>query len=473
MAMTDSVMKPVRPLAGYHLFFQLEREYLIQNIQSPNESSNDPVCDDRSLGIDIDPDMPARYRNIYLSKTWYESASGKRVKTKESERKRMHRKQHGKISFQELSNHVASRWKTLEETDKETKMYCAKIAKRESDLYKEKVKEYRAALATTQGSITGSVSSDAIASQNPSFTSLSYSRMTSFESNEVDHSKKRKLNIEEPPANKSIDKIIELRMNRSTSAMSDITHFTIPPRPSFQETTTTIDEETSKSMMAKINELRINRGFVPRPSFQERTATDDLNITMPSLGSVDSSPAHVDGIFNNSILKDLAARQEIDTSIGTPSRNSFASTTDNSCALPWFGSGNSQLTGSSLQQIATTGRCENDTAMPRCTFNYGESVGLMNGSTFHLDNSATMPCLYGQGVALTNDDRFKNSIMRDHASSGLMKNWFQDDVSRRDNCRVAVLDVPPEPEDYIPRQHETEQVKFTEDDASMLLKTLF
>ena len=165
-------VKPIRPLAAYHLFFQLEREYLIQNIKpSVDEPTTDHVDDDdRPLGIDIDPQMPARYKNITLSPAWcvyntiahkivptycnlltgiecsvprYKSASGKRIKTKESERKRAHRRVHGKISFQELSNHVATRWKTLEFTDLETKMYCAKIAKREFDLYKQKMKQYK------------------------------------------------------------------------------------------------------------------------------------------------------------------------------------------------------------------------------------------------------------------------------------------------------------------------------------------
>lgn len=138
---TDALKKPVRPLTSYHLFFQLEREFILQSIQSPNNDENEPN-EGRQLGKDLDTEMPARYQNIKLSPTWYASASGKRTKTKESDIKRKHRKSHGKISFLELSQQVASRWKTLDQTDNETKMYCTKIAELELQSYKEKVKQY-------------------------------------------------------------------------------------------------------------------------------------------------------------------------------------------------------------------------------------------------------------------------------------------------------------------------------------------
>lgn len=160
---TDALKKPVRPLTSYHLFFQLEREFILQSIQSPNNDENEPN-EGRQLGKDLDTEMPARYQNIKLSPTWYASASGKRTKTKESDIKRKHRKSHGKISFLELSQQVASRWKTLDQTDNETKMYCTKIAELELQSYKEKVKQYKANVAAREElyaleSITGSFTS--------------------------------------------------------------------------------------------------------------------------------------------------------------------------------------------------------------------------------------------------------------------------------------------------------------------------
>ena len=133
------------------MFFQLEREYLIQSITS--NSSKEDVSeqeDDRPLGIELDTQMPLRYQNIHLSPFWRVSASGKRLRTDESDQKKKHRKSHGKISFQDLSSQVASRWRILEETDKETKIYCANIAKRELGSYQEKVKQYKASVAAAK-----------------------------------------------------------------------------------------------------------------------------------------------------------------------------------------------------------------------------------------------------------------------------------------------------------------------------------
>jgi hypothetical protein len=117
--------------------------------------------------------MPTRYSNIHLSHTWYASASGKRTRTKESEEKRKHRKSHGKVSFQELSRSVASRWANLEETDPETKIYCAKIADRELQVYKQKVKLYKASLAVDERrtSLNSSFESSSSSIISPEMTS--------------------------------------------------------------------------------------------------------------------------------------------------------------------------------------------------------------------------------------------------------------------------------------------------------------
>jgi hypothetical protein len=144
-------MKPVRPLTAYHLFFQLERAWLLQNIDSPDNDSAQ-TNQGYEAGKLIDPLMPNRYREIYMSKTWYARASVKRK----------HRKSHGKISFQELSRKVASRWREIEEIDPETKKYCTMIAKRVFQSYKEKVKIYEANIAA--GEVRSTCSSNTTAS---------------------------------------------------------------------------------------------------------------------------------------------------------------------------------------------------------------------------------------------------------------------------------------------------------------------
>jgi len=174
----SEITKPVRPLTAYHLFFQLERAWLLQNIDSPDNDSAE-TNEGYEMGKLIDSLMPKRYREIYMSKTWYASASGKRAKNKESDEKRKHRKSHGKISFKELSSKVASRWKVIEEIDPETKKYCAMIAKRELQSYKEKVKMYKASIADEEvrsaRSSIGKTNSFASAGSDASSVVQSYS----------------------------------------------------------------------------------------------------------------------------------------------------------------------------------------------------------------------------------------------------------------------------------------------------------
>jgi hypothetical protein len=52
-------------------------------------------------------------------------------------------KTHGVITFLELSRLIASRWADLEDTDKATKLYVAKIAARELAIYRQDMKMYK------------------------------------------------------------------------------------------------------------------------------------------------------------------------------------------------------------------------------------------------------------------------------------------------------------------------------------------
>ncbi|KAL3790388.1 hypothetical protein ACHAWO_011603 [Cyclotella atomus] len=142
-------MKPVRPLTAYQLFFQLERAFLLQNIVSP-DNDGAKMNEGYERGSLIDSLMPDRYRDIYMPRTWYASSSGKRARSKESDKRRKHRKCHGKISFIELSRTVAARWKVLDEIDPETKKYCAMIGKRELQSYKSRLEIYKASIAADE-----------------------------------------------------------------------------------------------------------------------------------------------------------------------------------------------------------------------------------------------------------------------------------------------------------------------------------
>jgi hypothetical protein len=125
----DSSTSPTRPLTAYHLFFQLEREFILQTTRDDDAPTTMKDDDHRPLGKDLDVDMPFRYRYIHLSPEW--CISGKLKK------KRIHRKTHGKISFQDLSTAIASQWKELETTDNSTYLYVRKVAARELSKYRE------------------------------------------------------------------------------------------------------------------------------------------------------------------------------------------------------------------------------------------------------------------------------------------------------------------------------------------------
>jgi hypothetical protein len=121
--------KPMRPLTAYHIFFQIERELIIQT--SEGEISNKSSLDNK---VYLD-DVPQRYKSIKLLPDWY-AGPGKR-------KKRKHRKQHGKIGFLELSRVISARWAELDVVDPETKAFVQKIAQMEIDEYYRDMKLYK------------------------------------------------------------------------------------------------------------------------------------------------------------------------------------------------------------------------------------------------------------------------------------------------------------------------------------------
>jgi len=119
----------MRPLTAYHIFFQIEREYIIQTTAGPVADKS--MHDNKSYRLDV----PRRYRCIKLLPDWY-AGPGKR-------QKRKHRKSHGKIGFLELSRVISGKWATLSTTDPETKRFVTLIAARELDEYKLEMKQYK------------------------------------------------------------------------------------------------------------------------------------------------------------------------------------------------------------------------------------------------------------------------------------------------------------------------------------------
>jgi hypothetical protein len=126
---TTPTAKPQRPLTAYHIFFQIEREFIIQSTAGPNANDDS----EKKLLRNV----PARYAATKLRPDWY-AGPGKR-------QKRKHRKSHGKIGFFELSSLISTRWATLEQTHPDVKMFVHDVAARELDEYKEEMERWKLA----------------------------------------------------------------------------------------------------------------------------------------------------------------------------------------------------------------------------------------------------------------------------------------------------------------------------------------
>ncbi len=113
----NNLKKPSRPMPAYHMFLQLEREFIIQSI--PGENA-DKSADDDKVYLDYVPD---RYRQIKLSPDWYLGP--------DKRKRRKHRKQHGKIGNHELTRTISSRWAELGQTNPEVKRFVQNLAERE------------------------------------------------------------------------------------------------------------------------------------------------------------------------------------------------------------------------------------------------------------------------------------------------------------------------------------------------------
>jgi hypothetical protein len=110
--------KPCRPYTEYNLFFQLEREYILQ-IELGFKPDYEPseIFDPSDSSHYQGPPLPSRYSDLILLQDWH-------LPGKERRRKRRHRKTHGMIGFQELSLKIADGWKNI---DAETRKFCADL----------------------------------------------------------------------------------------------------------------------------------------------------------------------------------------------------------------------------------------------------------------------------------------------------------------------------------------------------------
>ena len=134
MASINTMTKPVRPYTEYNIFFQLEREYILQVLLSV-EPTYEP-CDVFHPETDTHykgPRLPPRYSGLVLQNDWYVPGKARR-------RKRRHRKSHGAIGFHELTLKIAEAWPLA---DVETRAFCACLGDVGVMEYKNLMKQYK------------------------------------------------------------------------------------------------------------------------------------------------------------------------------------------------------------------------------------------------------------------------------------------------------------------------------------------
>ena len=125
----DTDTSVIRPYTSYNLFFQLEREYLLQT-KLGHKPNIKKLFNPKDKSNYQGPPLPPRYASLILPYDWH-------IPGKEKRRKRSHRKSHGILGFHELNRQVSSSWKTIDSTTRE---FCKSLADMEAVKFKKNKK---------------------------------------------------------------------------------------------------------------------------------------------------------------------------------------------------------------------------------------------------------------------------------------------------------------------------------------------
>eukprot|EP00571_Detonula_confervacea_P000394 CAMPEP_0172313852 /NCGR_PEP_ID=MMETSP1058-20130122/21126_1 /TAXON_ID=83371 /ORGANISM="Detonula confervacea, Strain CCMP 353" /LENGTH=269 /DNA_ID=CAMNT_0013027575 /DNA_START=14 /DNA_END=823 /DNA_ORIENTATION=- len=126
------VQPPPRPYTEYNIFFQIERECVLQNLGVTPTLRAEEIFVISDTNYD-GPDLPLRYEDVILPSDWY-------IPGKAHRKKRQHRATHGKISFTDLSKNIASSWRNI---DGETKLFCAQVSDIGVQKYKREMQRHK------------------------------------------------------------------------------------------------------------------------------------------------------------------------------------------------------------------------------------------------------------------------------------------------------------------------------------------
>ena len=91
---------PPRPYTAYNIFFQIEREYILQQLGVVPKLKPEDIFSTSNVNYD-GPPLPARYQDLTLPYDWHVPGKGRR-------KKRRHKASHGVISFTDLSKQIST-----------------------------------------------------------------------------------------------------------------------------------------------------------------------------------------------------------------------------------------------------------------------------------------------------------------------------------------------------------------------------
>jgi len=150
--------KPTRPYTEYNIFFQLEREYILQVLLAVEPTYEPHEIFHPSQPSYRGPNLPPRYAELVLPNDWY-------VPGKEKRRKRRHRKSHGAIGFHELSLKIADAWKKV---DDESRTFCAVLSDIGMLEYKSAMRKFKMSTAGQEGIADDCENANTKAAKKPS-----------------------------------------------------------------------------------------------------------------------------------------------------------------------------------------------------------------------------------------------------------------------------------------------------------------
>lgn len=142
----DPNKKPPRSYTEYNIFFQLERERILMELEKENQTKDEGCISEKEevvMNQPSDPNdilpRPPRFAHLKLLPKWYDSKH-RLAENKKNKEKRKHRKTHGLVGFLDLTRRIAKEWSEAED---EVKAYCRRVSKRQLGYYKEELKVWK------------------------------------------------------------------------------------------------------------------------------------------------------------------------------------------------------------------------------------------------------------------------------------------------------------------------------------------